>query len=61
MQFLDKLRPILIQNYYSSENIQKDELRDMYLSGLGFTVLRFSDRDIFKDIDGVLQEIFDHL
>ena len=48
-------------HHYSSENIKKDELRDTYLSGLGFTVLRFSDSDIFKNIDGVLQEIFDHL
>jgi very-short-patch-repair endonuclease len=48
-------------HHYSSENIQKDELRDNYLNNLGFTVLRFSDRDIFKNIDGVLQEIFDHL
>jgi very-short-patch-repair endonuclease len=48
-------------HHYLNENIQKDELRDNYLSNLGFTVLRFSDRDIFKNIDGVLQEIFDHL
>ena len=48
-------------HHYSGENIKKDELRDTYLSGLGFTVLRFSDRDIFKNIDGVLQEIFDRL
>jgi very-short-patch-repair endonuclease len=42
-------------HHYSGENIKKDEWRDTYLSGLGFTVLRFSDRDIFKNIDGVLQ------
>jgi len=48
-------------HHYSSENMEKDELRDKYLTGLGFTVLRFSDRDIFKNIDSVLQEVFDHL
>ena len=48
-------------HHYSSENIQKDKKRDDYLINLGFTVLRFSDRDIFKDIDGVLQDIFDRL
>ncbi|MGD8522239.1 MAG: DUF559 domain-containing protein [Desulfobacterales bacterium] len=48
-------------HHYSSENIQKDKKRDDYLINLRFTVLRFSDRDIFKNIDGVLQEIFDRL
>jgi very-short-patch-repair endonuclease len=52
MQFLDKLRPILIQNYL--------DLTKKW-SEVGFTLLRFSDRDIFKNIDGVLQEIFDRL
>ena len=35
--------------------------RDNYLGSLGFTVLRFSDKDIFKNIEGVLQKIFEHL
>jgi len=47
--------------HYVSETIKNDEIRDNYLGNLGFTVLRFSDRDIFKNIEGVLQRIFDHL
>ena len=48
-------------HHYVNENIQKDKTRDNYLGSLGFTVLRFSDRDIFKNIEGVLQKIFDEL
>ncbi len=47
--------------HYSESGIKKDEIRDNFLHSLGITVLRFSDRDVFKNIDGVLQKIFDHL
>jgi very-short-patch-repair endonuclease len=30
-------------------------------SGLYFRVLRFSDREVFKNIEGVLERIFEHL
>ena len=48
------------QHYISADN-QKDKVRDQYLDNLGFKVLRFSNRDIFKNIDGVLQKIYDYL
>jgi very-short-patch-repair endonuclease len=41
--------------------MKSDEIRDHYLTGLGFTVLRFSDRDVLKNMDGVLQRIYEHL
>lgn len=47
--------------HLANENIKKDKIRDNYLDGLGFRVLRFSDKDVFKNIEGVLQKIFDHL
>ena len=47
--------------HYSDESIQKDKGRDHYLKNLGFTVLRYSNRDIFKRLDGVLEEIYRHL
>ena len=48
-------------HHLSKENIQKDKARDKYSDSLGFRVLRFSDKDVFKNIEGVLQKIFDHL
>jgi very-short-patch-repair endonuclease len=47
--------------HYSEEGMESDEIRDNYLTGLGFTVLRFSDRDVLKNLDGVLQRIYEHL
>jgi hypothetical protein len=34
---------------------------DDYLDKLGFSVLRFTNRDIFNNIEGVLQKIYDRL
>ena len=48
-------------HHYAGKNIQKDKERDKYLGSLGFRVLRFSDRDVFKNMEGVLQRIFDNL
>ena len=47
--------------HYSEENIEKDEARDKFLSDLGFRVLRFSNSDVFKNIEGVVTEIYNHL
>jgi very-short-patch-repair endonuclease len=47
--------------HYSEDGMKRDEIRDNYLAGLGFTVLRFSDRDVLKNMDGVLQRIYEHL
>jgi very-short-patch-repair endonuclease len=45
-----------------SENMQKkDEIRDSYLNQLGFRVLRFSDREVLKNIEGVLERIYKYL
>ena len=47
--------------HYTQEGIRKDQVRDEYLESLGFTILRFSDREVFKNIEGVLERIFEHL
>jgi very-short-patch-repair endonuclease len=47
--------------HYESDGMKKDEGRDRYLQMLGFTVLRFSDIDVLKNIDGVLERIREHL
>ena len=47
--------------HYSKENMVKDEARDNFLSDLGFRVLRFSNSDVFKNIEGVVKEIYNHL
>ena len=47
--------------HYTQEGIRRDQVRDKSLESLGFTILRFSDREVFKNIEGVLERIFEHL
>jgi very-short-patch-repair endonuclease len=46
--------------HYETEMIKKDRERDRYFQMLGFTVLRFSDLDVLKNMDGVVERIHDH-
>ncbi|MFH1259868.1 MAG: endonuclease domain-containing protein [Elusimicrobiota bacterium] len=43
--------------HYTEEGKAKDNDRDKYLEGAGLRVLRFSDREIFENIRGVLEKI----
>jgi len=47
--------------HYSNEGKKKDEIRDSYLKHLGFVVLRFSDREVLKNLEGVLERIYEYL
>jgi very-short-patch-repair endonuclease len=47
--------------HYSGEGKKKDGIRDSYLKYQGFRVLRFSDREVLKNIEGVLERIYDYL
>ena len=48
-------------HYYEDKHFLEDNVRDNFLNELGFEVLRFSNRDIFENIDGVVQKIYDNL
>lgn len=43
--------------HYSERGIKKDKTRDKHLKKLGFTVKRYSDMDVLKNIEGVLKDI----
>ena len=43
------------------EEMKRDKKRDSYLENIGLKVLRFSDRDIFKNLTGVLERIYENL
>ena len=47
--------------HYSDFGKEKDRVRDNTLMELGLRILRFSDRDIFENIDGVLERIWRYL
>ncbi|MBW1772225.1 MAG: endonuclease domain-containing protein [Deltaproteobacteria bacterium] len=47
--------------HFTKNGRLKDKARDQYLEGLGLKVLRFSDRDVFKKTEGVLERILEDL
>ncbi len=47
--------------HYSDEGKEKDHIRDNYIREAGMTVIRFSDREVLKKIDSVLEEIWKQL
>jgi very-short-patch-repair endonuclease len=47
--------------HFEKEGRQKDRKRDDYFHRLDLTVLRFSDIDVFKNKNGVLERIHEYL
>jgi very-short-patch-repair endonuclease len=47
--------------HYSSDGKEKDATRDAYMAGIGLKVLRFSDNDIFENLNGVIEKIWAQL
>lgn len=44
--------------HYTDEGKEKDWIRDQHLQDTGLHVLRFSDRDVLTQTDGVLEKIW---
>ena len=44
--------------HYSEDSQAKDRIRDDILGEMGIKVLRFSDRDVFENIGGVMEKIW---
>ena len=44
--------------HYSETGRANDRTRDDVLREMGIKVLRFSDRDVFENIDGVMEGIW---
>ncbi len=47
--------------HYHERGRKKDKIRDAYLNGLGFQVLRFPNWDVFDDLENVVAVIRSHL
>ena len=43
------------------DNREKDAKRTSYLASQGFSVLRFSNREVMTEMNGVLEAIYSHL
>jgi len=47
--------------HYSNKGMQKDRIRDNYLVSLGLKALHFSDKEVFENLTGVLERIWENL
>ena len=47
--------------HYSNEGKKNDRTRDDYMECFGLRVLRFSDREIFENLKGIIEAICEHL
>jgi len=45
----------------SDEGIEKDKIRDDYMREHGLKVLRFSDREAFENLNGVIERVYENL
>lgn len=48
------------QHYYE-KGLEYDKIRDTYFKKLNYTVMRFSNSDIMKSLDGVIMKIQEYL
>jgi len=46
--------------HYADKGIGKDKIRDEYMRDEGFRALRFSDREVLKNLDGVIERIYEN-
>ena len=47
--------------HYEEKGIKKDKVRDEYFKSLGLKVLRFTNIDVLKNINGVLEKIYEEV
>ena len=47
--------------HYGEEEMRKTKKRDVYLNNVGLKILRFSDREVFENLNGVLERIYGEL
>ena len=45
----------------SQQQIMKDRQRETYLKSLGLQVIRYMNDDIVKNLDGVLEDLYERL
>lgn len=45
------------KNHFTIEGSEYDLKRDEYMNGLGIKVLRFENKELYDNLDGVLEEI----
>ncbi len=47
--------------HYTEKGLEADRLRDQWLKGEGYTVLRYSNLEVWENLEGVSEDILDKL
>ena len=47
--------------HYEDKGIKKDKERNAFIKLQGLEILRFSDGEVFENLDGVVEEIYNNL
>ena len=47
--------------HYEKEGIEKDKIRDEYFENLNLKVLRFTNLDVLRNLNGVLERIYENI
>ncbi len=47
--------------HYEEKGIRKDKARDRYFEKLGLKILRFTNLDVLKNVNGVLEKIHEEI
>lgn len=47
--------------HYTEKGKKRDKKRTEYLNSIGFKILRFSDREVFKNLQGIIEKIYETL
>ena len=47
--------------HYSDETKQRDAVRDDFMKSFGLRVLRFSDREVFENLSGIMERIWENM
>jgi len=47
--------------HFRGETLKEDRIRDEYMTGQKLKVIRFSDRDVFENLNGVVERIYENM
>jgi very-short-patch-repair endonuclease len=48
-------------HHYSNKGLEKDKMRDDYIEEQRLNLLRLSDRNVFENLNGVVEKIYEFL
>ena len=47
--------------HYDNEGNSRDRIRDDYLKKLGMRILRVSDKEVFENLNGIIEKVYEIL